>query len=114
MAEMVTVRMNMPWDMTFDVMIKGVEKKILINGAKKKDGAAKIMLPEGEYGVTTIAKEEWDAIEKTWGSMDMFKNNLIFAMKDKNSAADKAEDLKEKRHGLEQKDPVKTKTKGSK
>lgn len=101
---LVTVSYNSPRGIIFKLAGKDVH----INGnATHLIGKEKGIIPVGRFGYTRISADEWDAIEKTYGSMDIFKNGLIFAEKSKDRAEDKADEMKETRHGLE---PVDTET----
>jgi hypothetical protein len=68
------------------------------------DGRA---LPAGQYGETYGVKaEDWEAIQATYGDMDMFKNGLVFAEDDLAFGQARADEQQELRHGLEQADPL--------
>ena len=106
-GNMVTVAFNSPRGMIFPIGGENVH----INGNNAHlIGKEKGILPVGRYGYTRIPADTWEAIRKTYGSMAIFQNGLIFAEKSKDRAEDKAEDLAETRHGLEPVDIKKTAT----
>lgn len=80
-----------------DVLIRGTDWSLA--------GKDKGILSVGRYGYTRIAAEDWQEIERLYGSMKIFKSGLIFAEKSRDSAEDRAEDQEELRHGLEPADP---------
>ena len=88
-------------------------RRVIINGnAAHLRGKEKGILPVGGYGLTTIARADWEFIEKTYGpSMKIFESGLIFAADRKADAVDMADERAELRHGLEPVDPEKTQTK---
>ena len=101
---MVTVAYNFPRGITFTLEGKSIQ----INGNNSHlIGKEKGVIPVGRFGYTRITSEEWEAIQATYGSMDIFKNGLIFADKSKSRAEDRAEEQAGTRHGLE---PVDIKT----
>lgn len=87
-------------------------RRVIINGnAAHLRGKEKGILPVGGYGLTTIARADWEFIEKTYGpSMKIFESGLIFAADRKANAVDMADERVELRHGLEPLDPEKTQT----
>lgn len=88
-------------------------RRVTINGnAAHLRGKEKGKLPVGAYGLTTIARADWEYIKKTYGpSMKLFESGLIFAADRKADAVDMADERAELRHGLEPVDPEKTQTK---
>lgn len=88
-------------------------RRVTINGnATHLRGKEKGKLPMGAYGLTTIARADWEYIKKTYGpSMKLFESGLIFAADRKADAVDMADERAELRHGLEPVDPEKTQTK---
>lgn len=106
-GNMVTVAFNSPRGMVFPLG----EKRIHINGNNHHlIGKEKGIISVGKYGYTRISADEWEAICKTYGSMAIFKNGLMFAETSKDRAEDKAEEQAETRHGLEPVDIEKTAT----
>ncbi|MCH5277755.1 MAG: hypothetical protein J1E80_07980 [Desulfovibrionaceae bacterium] len=87
-------------------------RRVTINGnAVQLRGKAEIKLPVGAYGLTTIARADWEWIKKTYeNSLPLFKSGLLFAAERKADAADMADERAELRHGLEPVDPEKTPT----
>lgn len=70
------------------------------------------VLPEGGFGMTTILKEDWEAIKKAYGTMSIFKNGLIFANADTASANAQAKEYDEVKSGFEPVDIKKEKNIG--
>lgn len=87
-------------------------RRVTINGnAHHLRGKEKGILPVGAFGLTTIARADWEAIKKIYGKMKLFESGLIFAAERKADAVDMAEERAELRHGLEPIDPEKTQSK---
>lgn len=87
-------------------------RAVTLNGsAHKVAEKGKGALPVGEFGMTWVSATDWDELNKMYGKTERFKNGLIFKATDRASADDEAEDLSEKRHGLEPIDTKTTKTK---
>lgn len=82
-------------------------RRVTIHGnAEHLRGREEITIPVGAYGLTTITREDWEAIKATYAkSMPIFKNGLIFAAERKADAVDMADERAELRHGLEPVDP---------
>lgn len=59
------------------------------------------VLPSGGFGMTTILKEDWEYIKKTYGNMQIFKTGLIFANADTASAESQANEHNEIKSGFE-------------
>lgn len=87
-------------------------RRVTINGnAVQLRGKAEIKLPVGAFGLTTIARADWEWIKKTYeNSLPLFKSGLLFAAERKADAVDMADERAELRHGLEPVDPEKTPT----
>lgn len=98
-ANTVVVALNRPTGIQFS-MPDG--RKVLINGnAAHLRGEEKGVLPVGAFGLTTIDRDDWEYIKKTYGRMEVFENGLLFAAERKADAIDEAEEKAELRHGLE-------------
>lgn len=72
------------------------------------------VLPEGGFGMTTILKEDWEAIKNTYSTMSIFKSGLIFASADTASALAQAKEHDELKSGFEPVDIKKEKNIGVK
>lgn len=72
------------------------------------------VLPDGGFGMTTILKEDWEAIKNTYGTMSIFKSGLIFASADTASAQAQAKEHDELKSGFEPVDVKKEKNIGVK
>ncbi len=75
------------------VIIKG-------NAANLK-GLKSGILPDGGFGMTVIDRQDWEYIKKTYSTMNVFKNGLIFASNDKASAARQSNEHDEIKSGME-------------
>ncbi len=75
------------------VIIKG-------NAANLK-GLKSGILPDGGFGMTVIDRQDWEHIKKTYSTMNVFKNGLIFASNDKASAARQSNEYDEIKSGME-------------
>ncbi|MDR2075656.1 MAG: hypothetical protein LBP61_01800 [Desulfovibrio sp.] len=110
-SDLLTVSYNSPRGIAFRIG----DREILINGnASRLVGKEKGIIPVGRYGYTRIAAEDWDAIEKAYGSMAIFQKGLIFAEKSRERAEDRAEEMAGTRHGLEPVNPETTNTEEAK
>ncbi len=72
------------------------------------------VLPDGGFGMTTILKEDWEAIKNTYSTMSIFKSGLIFASADTASAQAQAKEHDELKSGFEPVDIKKEKNIGVK
>ncbi|CDH33890.1 conserved hypothetical protein [Xenorhabdus bovienii str. Intermedium] len=111
-SKTVSVRLNHPHGIAFpmpddtNVVLKG--------NAFHLFGMEKGTLPVGLYGETMVDADKWDYILKTYGEMEIFKNNLCIWDEKAPSANDKASEKKELRHGREPVDTSKTTTEPAK
>ena len=87
--------------------LKGIPISHLVSAEK---GNARLL--SGKHGVTTIKASQWEEIKAGWGNTTLFKNNVIFAKKDLDSALDAGSELVNERMGFEQADPKKGSTQG--
>lgn len=78
------------------------DRSIVIAGnATHLRGQKAPILPSGGFGMTTILKEDWEYIKKTYGNMQVFKSGLIFANADTASAESQAKEHDEIKSGFE-------------
>lgn len=104
----VCVALNRPLGIVFKVNGKEIE----INGnAVSLKGKDLGVLPVGAYGLTTIDKKDWEAIQKEYGKMKIFQAGLIFATGKSYDSQVEAENREDLRNGLEPVDTKKTRTK---
>lgn len=90
-------------------------RSVVINGnAVHLKGKNTGVLPDGGFGMTTILREDWEAIKKAYGTMSIFKNGLIFASADTASANAQAKEYDEVKSGFEPVDIKKEKNIGVK
>jgi len=93
-------------------------EKLTINGRPESRfvGENRLPLTGNQYGETHgVKKDDWEVVIKKYGSMEIFKNRIIFAAETKDEKKAKKRENKNVRTGLEQKDPKKSKiTKPSK
>ena len=110
-GETVTVCLNWPHDLRFDIEDShGVLHTVIISGnATYLRGKEKGTLPAGgKYGMTFgVDAELWDAIEKKYDYMGQFKHNLIFARRSGEARAEVKHNA-DSRNGYEPVDPNKT------
>lgn len=59
------------------------------------------------HGMTDVKASTWAAVEKQYAEAPWLVNELVFAVGDRDSAVDKAEDNKDNKSGFEPVDPVK-------
>lgn len=91
------------------------DRSVVINGnAAHLKGKTTGVLPDGGFGMTTILKEDWEAIKNTYGTMSIFKSGLIFASADTASAKAQAQEHDELKSGFEPVDVKKEKNIGVK
>lgn len=77
-------------------------RSVVINGnAAHLRGNRAPILPQGGYGMTTINKDDWEYIKKTYSSMNIFKSGLIFANADTASVKSQAKEHDEIKSGFE-------------
>ena len=99
----VVVALNYPMGISFNL---SRERRVRLNGnAESLRGKDKGQLPSGAFGLTVIAREDWEEIRAKYGMMRLFRSGLIFVSDSKANAEAEAEDKKETRHGLEPIDP---------
>ena len=90
-------------------------RSVVINGnTVHLKGRTTGVLPDGGFGMTTILREDWEAIKKAYGTMSIFKNGLIFACADTASAQAQAKEHDELKSGFEPVDIKKEKNIGVK
>ena len=82
---------------------------VVLNGnATGLIGLPKGILPTGgEYGLTLVAKEDWEWIVKNFGNQKIFTNGLCFATGNEHDTKMEAESRDDLRNGLEPIDPEK-------
>lgn len=97
--ECIIVCLKHPQGIKFNLPNK---RSIIINGnATHLRGNRAPILPQGGYGMTTINKDDWEYIKKTYGNMNIFKSGLIFANADAASAESQAKEYDEIKSGFE-------------
>ena len=78
------------------------KRRVKLNGnAANLIGEPKGVLPQGGFGLTEIARSDWEEILKTYGNMEIFKNGLCFAHEKKADVRAEADEKAELRHGRE-------------
>lgn len=55
----------------------------------------------GGFGITTVARADWEEIKARYADSALFKSGRIYASSDLESAKAEAEEKKDTRHGLE-------------
>lgn len=74
---------------------------IIAGNATHLRGQKAPVIPNGGFGMTTISKEDWEYIKKTYSTMQVFKSGLIFANADTASAESQAQEHDEIKSGFE-------------
>ena len=107
-SDLVCVALNRPYGVSFR-MPDG--RKVVLNGnGEPLIGKEKGVLPVGAYGMTMVAREDWEYIVRTFGEYQLFKNGLCFAANRKRDAEKEADSRDDLRNGLEPVDISKTNT----
>lgn len=75
---------------------------VIIEGnAAHLKGLKSGILPDGGFGMTVIDRQDWNYIKKTYSTLNVFKNGLIFSSDDKASAASQSKEYDEIKSGME-------------
>lgn len=88
-----------------EILLKGAPLSHLVSAYQQG-----VFLPAGKYGLTEIAREDWEAILKNYGYCDFIQNGVIFAKEHKEAVLEEAQEKSKKRLGFEQADPKKGRT----
>lgn len=75
-----------------------------VSNLKRPDGGA---FPGGKYGITRVDAQKWESLQRTYGGMKLFKNELIFAAPTLERGKAMARERSGLRHGMEQINPDK-------
>lgn len=67
-------------------------KPVKINGSNEDLRGKPSGVLVTDYGTTILARQTWEAVEKKYGSMSIFKNGLIFAYAQPASAEARAKE----------------------
>ena len=95
----VVVALCHPHGIAFDL---GQGRKVTLNGnASNLRGLPMGELPLGGFGLTEIAKDEWEAIKKIVADWPLFKNGLLYANDKRADVLAEADEKAELRHGRE-------------
>lgn len=87
-------------------------RRLTINGRPESRfvGDNGLPLSGNQYGETHgVKKEDWEAVLKKYGKMEIFKNKVIFSAETKDEKKAKKKENKNVRTGKEQIDPKKSK-----
>lgn len=96
-ADMLTVACKLPQGLTIP-MPDGTQIKL--NGAHSPFALA-------GHGMTDVKADAWAIVEEKYADAAWLKNEVVFAMGERDSAVDKAEDRKDEKAGFEPVDPLK-------
>lgn len=96
-ADMITVACKLPQGLTVPLP-DGTSLKL--NGAQSPFAIA-------GHGMTDVKSGVWAIVEAEYASAPWLTNELVFAMGDRESAVDKAEDRKNEKSGFDPVDPLK-------
>lgn len=102
-ASTVVVALNNPTGITFD--LSGNRRVTIKGNAEGLRGMDKGHIPVGAFGLTEIAKNDWDEIVAKYGHMRIFHSPLLRVTETKSDALAEAEEKKDTRHGREPIDP---------
>ena len=97
-ADVVTVALCHPHGITFRLG----DRDVTLNGnAADLKGLSMGTLPVGGFGLTTIAKADWEAIRRIVQDWALFRNGLLFAHDKPADVTAEADEKAELRHGRE-------------
>jgi hypothetical protein len=95
----ITVALNNPADLLFHMPDGRVVRLAGSNQVLADKSMGK--LPPGAFGLTTIAKSDWEYIKKQYGTLPQFKLGLIFAHEKEDYAVAESKEKSGLRHGYE-------------
>lgn len=101
-AEMLTIACKLPQGLSIP-MPEG--PNVVLNGSLSPFALA-------GHGMTDVKPAAWAIIEEKYADASWLKNEVVFAMGDRDSAVDKAEDRKDVKAGFEPVDPKAAAAKG--
>ena len=96
-ADMLTIACKLPQGLTVQLPDGSTIK---LNGAHSPFAIA-------GFGMTDVKASAWAVVEKQYAEAKWLTNEVVFAMGDKESAVDKAEERKDEKSGFEPVDPLK-------
>lgn len=77
-------------------------RHVIIKGnATHLKGLKSGILPDGGFGMTVIDRQDWEHIKKTYSTMNVFENGLIFASDNNASAKSQSKEHDEIKSGME-------------
>jgi hypothetical protein len=103
-SDNVCVALNMPHGVRFD--LPGNKTVVIYGNAHHLVGKDKGVLPIGGYGLTLVAKADWEYIKTTWKGMAIFEKGLIFATDSVADSQAEAKKLETLRNGFEPVSPI--------
>lgn len=110
----VTVALNYPRSIAFDIPAAGGGKKIVVingNAVNLRGLDMGVLPPGGTFGLTFgVPAEDWEAIKAKYCGMPIFRNGLIFATGTPSEAKKEAETRRDMRNGFEPIDTAKSRT----
>lgn len=96
----VIVALNRPQGIIF--RLKGGRQVEVHGNAVHLRGKEMGVLPTGgAFGLTPVARSDWEEIKRVYGNTALFKGGRIFAQASRSEALEQAEDHAKTRHGLE-------------
>ena len=110
-SDTVVVACGIPMGQRFNINGKTIELKGIPLSHLVSATQQGMLLPAGKYGMTEIAREDWEAILKNYGYCDFIQNGVIFAEEQKEAVEEKAQEKSKRKLGFEQADPKAGKTK---
>jgi len=106
--DMVAVALNYPGGIDF--RLKSGKTVRIAGNAGHLRGKETGVLPVGAFGFTMVPRAQWEELKAVYGRHPLFRNGLIYASSDRESAADEAADHAGTRSGFEPVDPERTET----
>ncbi len=97
-SDTVVVALCHPHGITFDL---GKHKVTLNGNAANLRGEPMGILPMGGFGLTTIPRADWEAIQKIVAQWPMYKSGLLYANEKREDVLAEADEKAELRHGRE-------------
>lgn len=96
-ADMLTIACKLPQGLSIP-MPEG--PNVVLNGKNSPFALA-------GHGMTDVKAATWAIVEEEYADASWLKNEMVFAMGDRDSAVEKAEDRKDEKAGFEPVDPAK-------
>ena len=96
-TDMVVVACKLPQGL--EIPVPNSKERVKLHGSQSPFAVA-------EHGMTDVKADIWAAIEEFYAEFAWLKNETVFAMRDKSSVVDKAEEREDEKAGFEPIDPA--------